>query len=132
MYNYLESLEQVDWTAFKSILAQDNFDNGRTPEQLKLSYSNSAHVIFVYHENDIIGSARALSDGVCNAYLIDVWTYSPYRKQGVATQMIKLLKSKVTGQHLSLFTDNPSFYKHLNFEIEPTGMSCVVGTWLKK
>ena len=32
--------------------------------------------------------ARLLSDGVCNAYLVDVWTMSVYRRQGIASRMI--------------------------------------------
>ena len=50
--------------------------------------------------------ARLLSDGVCNAYLVDVWTASSHRRQGIAAQMLRLLIDAVPGQHIGLQTDD--------------------------
>ena len=67
----------------KAVLQQDDFDNGRSPAQLQASFERSASVCIVYAGADIIGTARALSDGVCNAYVVDVWTLSAWRRQGI-------------------------------------------------
>ena len=39
----------------------------------------------------MVGMARLLSDGVCNAYLLDVWTMSAYRRHGIGTAMVRQL-----------------------------------------
>jgi len=80
------SLEGIDWEQAKADLAADQFDNGRTPEALRRSFEQSQHVAFARDGDRLVGMARLLSDGVCNAYLLDVWTASAYRRQGIASR----------------------------------------------
>jgi len=128
---YVTDLKQIDWQEMKSTLAADAFDNGRTPEQLQASFENSYATVIAYINAQIVGTARVLSDGVCNAYIVDVWTLTQYRKQGIATAMMKLLLAKLEGQHVYLFTDDSiEFYEKLGFEAQPTGLGTVVGQWL--
>ncbi len=130
---YRMDLTGVDWFEMKATLLQDNFDNGRTPEQLKESFENSYAVCIAYAGERIIGTARVLSDGVCNAYVVDVWTLSAYRRQGIASQMMRLLLERLPGQHVYLFTDEAAdFYRQLGFQERGLGMELVVGTWLDK
>jgi len=129
---YKTSLSDVDWEQMKKILAEDNFDNGRTPEQLRESFVNSYASVVAYDGQHIIGTARVLSDGVCNAYVVDVWTFSPYRNRGVARRMMEMLEAGLEGQHVYLVTDDAvDFYRRLGFNVQPTGMSKVVGEWLR-
>ena len=75
--------------------------------------------------------ARLLSDGVCNAYLVDVWTQSAYRRQGIAATLVEMLADAVPGQHIGLQTDDAqAFYTALGFQPQPEFWSRVVGTWL--
>jgi predicted GNAT family acetyltransferase len=128
---YKTNLEGVDWAALKNLLEEDDFDNGRTPEKLQESFKNSHAVVFALDGERVIGKARALSDGVCNAYVVDVWTYSSYRNQGIASRMMAHLMEKLPGQHVYLFTDNAeAFYKKLGFRRQGIGLFKVVGQWL--
>jgi predicted GNAT family acetyltransferase len=130
---YKMDLINVDWEALKIRLSEDDFDNGRTPVQLRESFENSYATCFAIDGGKIIGKARVLSDQICNAYVVDVWTYSPYRKQGIASQMMKHLMEKLPGQHVYLFTDEETvpFYHQLGFKEQETGLGRVVGEWLK-
>ena len=75
--------------------------------------------------------ARLLSDGVCNAYLVDVWTMSAYRRQGIASAMVRRLVESVPGQHVGLQTDDAQeFYAALGFGQQPEFWSLVSGRWL--
>lgn len=128
---YVTDLKQIDWQEMKSTLAADAFDNGRTPEQLQASFENSYATVIAYINAQIVGTARVLSDGICNAYIVDVWTLTQYRRRGIATAMMKLLLAKLEGQHVYLFTDDSiEFYEKLGFEAQPTGLGTVVGQWL--
>jgi predicted GNAT family acetyltransferase len=122
----------VDWSQLKSSLVSDDFDNGRTPEQLRKSFENSQSVVLAFADGQVIGTARALSDGVCNAYVVDVWTHSAYRRRGVATRMMHLLLEPLEGQHIYLFTDDAKeLYRKLGFAPQSVGMGKVEGEWLK-
>ena len=130
---FRNDLSNVDWPALKSAVAADEFDNGRTPDQLQRSFENSYAVCIAWEDGQLIGTARALSDGVCNAYLVDVWTASHFRSRGVASQMIESLLCHLEGQHVYLQSDpeTADFYRGLGFVEQPLGLSQIVGQWLK-
>ncbi len=129
---YQRHLEGVDWAEMKRAVAADDFDNGRSPEQLRQSFANSYASCIAYVEGEIIGTARLLSDGVCNAYVVDVWTMRRCRRRGIATAMIETLLRDVPGQHVYLFTSRETmpFYQKLGFIPQGVGLSRVVGRWL--
>ena len=128
---YTQTTDGVDWARLKDDLTADDFDNGRTPDELRRSFENSAVVAFARDGDRIIGKARALSDGVCNAYVVDVWTHSDYRRRGIASRLMGLLAERLEGQHIYLFTDDAeAFYHSLGYRRQGVGMSVVVGRWL--
>jgi len=126
-----DSLEGIDWPRVKADLAADDFDNGRSPEALRRSFEQSQHVAIARDGAIVVGTARLLSDGVCNAYLVDVWTSSAYRRQGIATAMLRALIERVRGQHMGLQTSEAqAFYGSLGFRPQPEFWSLVAGRWL--
>jgi GNAT superfamily N-acetyltransferase len=113
-----ESLEGIDWAQAKADLTADDFDNGRSPGALRASFERSQHVVI----------AR---DGVCNAYLLDVWTMSAYRRQGIGAAMVRQLMAHAPGQHIGLQTDDAeAFYTSLGYRHQPVFMSAIAGEWL--
>ncbi len=125
------SLAGIDWVQAKADLRADSFDNGRSPAALQRSFEQSQHVAIARDGERVVGMARLLSDGVCNAYLLDVWTASSHRRQGIASAMIRFLADQVPGQHIGLQTDDAqAFYASLGFRAQPEFLSLVVGEWL--
>ena len=128
---YKRDLDGVDWDEMKATLQVDDFDNGRTPAQLKVSFERSYATCIAYINNQIVGTVRVLSDGVCNAYIVDVWTLTAHRNQGIARTMMQQLLAELQGQHVYLFTDSAvDFYKKLGFVERPVGLEIVIGRWL--
>jgi GNAT superfamily N-acetyltransferase len=124
-------VDRVDWHQAKADLGNDEFDNGRSAQALRLSFVHSQHVALAWANEHLVGMARMLSDGVCNAYRVDVWTASAFRRQGVGARMVKYLLDQIPGQHVGLQTDDAeAFYRSLGFRAQPEFMSVVVGTWL--
>jgi predicted GNAT family acetyltransferase len=125
------SPEGIDWAEAKADLAADDFDNGRSPAALRRSFERSQHVAFARDGGRVVAMARLLSDGVCNAYLVDVWTQSAYRRRGIASTLVRMLLEEVPGQHVGLQTDDAqALYESLGFRPQPEFWSRVVGTWL--
>jgi hypothetical protein len=91
-------LSGIDWVVLKNVLASDHFDNGRSPDQLQRSFVNSQIVCIAWSGGQVIATGRVLSDGVGNAYMIDVWTHVPCRRLGVATQEVHKLCAGLSGQ----------------------------------
>src|ERR1700745_1255300 len=119
-----ESLEGIDWAQAKADLTADDFDNGRSPGALRASFERSQHVVIARDGDRVVGMARLLSDGVCNAYLLDVWTMSAYRRQGIGGAIVRQLLDCVPGQHVGLQTDDAqAFYASLGYRYQPAFMS---------
>src|SRR5258705_8537173 len=120
------SLDGVDWAQAKADLAADDFDNGRSPGALRASFEHAQHVAIARDGDRVVGMARMLSDGVCNAYLLDVWTVSSHRRQGIASALVRFLADLVPGQHIGLQTDDAqAFYATLGFRAQPEFLSLV-------
>lgn len=132
LIEYRSDLTGVDWEALKKDLIADDFHNGRTTQQLRLSFENSACVAMAFDDTRCIGNGRLLSDGVGNAYVVDVWTQSDHRRQGVASKIMAMLIRQVPGQHIYLQTDDAvHFYRSLGFREQPAGMSMIAGDYLQ-
>jgi len=129
---YTTDPSAVDWEVLKKDLIHDDFHNGRTTRQLRLSFENSQVQIYAIDGPQCIGTARALSDLVGNAYVIDVWTLTSYRNQGIASQMMNQIIELCPGQHIYLTTDDAvPFYSQLGFTEQPTGMQIISGEYLQ-
>jgi GNAT superfamily N-acetyltransferase len=128
---FSSELAGVDWAALKQALVADDFDNLRSPDQYRRSHENSHAVVFGRCDGQYVANGRILSDGVCNAYLVDIWTASPFRRRGIGREVVTRLLATVPGQHVALFTDEMAqFYQTLGFRPQAGGMSKVVGSWL--
>jgi GNAT superfamily N-acetyltransferase len=130
---YSTSAEGIDWQRLKADLVADGFDNGRTAAELERSFRGSFRRVCAFDGARVIGTVRALSDGVCNAYVVDTWTHSAYRRRGIARRMMEFLCEPLAGQHVYLFTDDQlPFYAACGFQPRGTGMERVIGVWLNR
>jgi len=128
---YSTTCDQIDWVALKIDLGADHFDNGRTPAQMERSFRGSYRCAFARDGRRIVGTGRALSDGVCNAYVVDMWTHSAHRRHGIGRRILDLLCESLSGQHVYLFTDDcQGFYAACGFTSRGVGMERVIGRWL--
>jgi ribosomal protein S18 acetylase RimI-like enzyme len=131
MIHYQSDLAGVDWELLKHDLIADDFHNGRTTSQLRRSFENSAIVAMGFDGERCIATGRMLSDGVGNAYVVDVWTHSAYRSRGIGRAIMEQLIAAVPGQHIYLQADDSAgFYEKLGFAEQPKGMYLVVGRYL--
>jgi predicted GNAT family acetyltransferase len=129
--DYSISVEGVDWAALIASLAADRFDNGRTPHQMEASFRSSYRCVIARDGTKVVATGRALSDGVCNAYIVDVWTQSAYRRRGIGRRVVEMLCQALSGQHVYLFTDDRrDFYAACGFVPRAIGMQRIVGEWL--
>jgi ribosomal protein S18 acetylase RimI-like enzyme len=132
MVKFRTDLQGMDWESLRRDLIADDFHNGRTTDQLRLSFENSAVVAMAFDCDHCIANGRMLSDGVGNAYVIDVWTQSEYRRKGIAREIMRHMIEAVPGQHIFLQTDDQiEFYESLGFVRQPVGLSLVAGRYLE-
>ena len=101
---YQTNSSGVNWEELRQDLVKDEFNNGRTSKQLQLYFEKSQVQVYVFDGERCISTARALSDGVCNACVVDVWTQTGYGQRGVASRRLGKIVSGCPGRTVSLCT----------------------------
>ena len=111
----------------------------RTIEDLKIAIANSDPVVSVWNKEQLIGFARATSDGIYRGTIWDVVVHPEYRGAGIGR---KLVETVLTHPHLNrvervylMTTHKQSFYKQIGFEPNQTTTmvlynSDLSATWL--
>ena len=127
-----DTLDGVDWARAKADLAGRRLRQRPVARGAAARRSRSRSTSSIAHDGDrVVGMARLLSDGVCNAYLIDVWTASSHRRQGIASAMVEHLAERCRASTSACRPTTPqAFYASLGFRPQPAFMSLVAGRWL--
>lgn len=99
---------------------------------LRLALPGSCAVAGAFCNGELVGIARALSDGVSDAYIQDVTVSKEYRKQGIGGKLVTVLADELTSRGIDWIglvgvpgTEN--FYASLGFESQKGHT-----LWLKK
>lgn len=84
--------------------------------KVSIILNNSTHIAIAKLDDNIIGFARALSDGGFNAAIYDVVVCPEYQKRGIAKLLLENLLAQfedLSCIHLISTTGNEAFYKKL-------------------
>lgn len=97
------------WTAYTA-----------APEKLLRAVENSLHVVTAWENDQLVGLARAVGDGVSILFVQDVLVHSSFHHGGVGTQLVAMLLSAFPDvrQVVLLTDDSPAsaaFYSSLGF-----------------
>ena len=74
-------------------------DNGLyTYDQLYGAICNSWFSISIYHNENLIGYGRIISDGIYQTFICDVIVHPDYQKQGIGKKIMSTLLKKCEGR----------------------------------
>ncbi|MCL1696856.1 GNAT family N-acetyltransferase [Lysinibacillus sp. BPa_S21] len=93
---------------------------------IKKVFNASTHQVFAVKDHQIIGFARALSDGVFNAAIYDVVVHKDYQGRGIARTLLEDIIQQledVSCIQLIVTTGNEPFYEKIGFKKLKTGMA---------
>lgn len=118
-----ETDQQVDVSVLRKL--QRLFQVGafwageRCLEDWAVAIANSYPIISVWDREELIGFARATSDGIYRAMVWDVVIHPDYRGQGLGRQLVQTLlahpqMNRVERIYLTT-THQQSFYEHIGF-----------------
>ena len=114
----------VDWNAVYETLKRVGMGHF-SPELHRKAFEASQATVFAYSENRLVGFARALSDGVCQAALYDVAVVPEFQRQGIGAQLVKTLLIQFTHLNVILYSSpgKEDFYRKLGMRKMKTGMA---------
>ena len=111
---------RLDFDAVWHYLSTDAYwHRWRTREDVERQFRGAWRVIGVYAESgDLVGFARAVSDGVSDAYLADVYVAPSHRGRGIGGRMVEAMVEEGLGARFRWFLstrDAHSLYTRYGF-----------------
>lgn len=111
----------VDWNRLAHIFVDAHFAT-RLPADLQKAFTNSYACCFAFHihhgcDSALLGAARAISDGVYYAVVLDVVVATEHQGHGVGRALMTALLAQLPLEKIYLTAppDKQDFYKKLGF-----------------
>lgn len=93
-----------------------------TEEKVKMMLStNASHYLVIEEDHKIVGFSRYLTDEVMTTFLAELIIDKPYRRKGLAGQLIAEIHKKHPLTRIELISDVDEFYKSVGFQSVGTG-----------
>ena len=114
----------VDWTAVHGTLKRVGMGHF-SPERHRQAFEASRAAVFAYACGRLVGFARALSDGVCQAAIYDVAVVPEFQRQGIGAALVRALLSRLEGLNVILYASpgKEDFYRKLGLRKMKTAMA---------
>ena len=122
---WLSSPDSIDWTELSNLYRIAPLGE-KSPEHLRLAFSNSMFKCFVLADGKLVGAGRAVADGIDCSYLCDVAVHPQLQGQGLGKAIIEKLKALSAGHRKIILYANPGkegFYRKLGFLRMRTAMA---------
>jgi len=116
---------RIDVDAVHAYISEQSYwGRGRTRERVQRTIAGSTRVVGLYHGEQQVGFARAVSDGVTVAYLADVYVLPAFRGRGLGLELVRELVDGADGRQVRWLlhtADAQGLYRKLGFsEEQPT------------
>jgi aralkylamine N-acetyltransferase len=120
---FTEDLSAIDWVKLARIFELAPL-GVRDPGKLRETFTNSSARCFVWHEGELIGAGRAITDGIAYAAIFDVVLLPEYQGKGIGRQMMTFLaeRSKAGNIILHSVPGKEEFYRKLGYCMMKTAM----------
>ncbi|GAB4334914.1 MAG: hypothetical protein OHK0047_23940 [Leptolyngbyaceae cyanobacterium] len=122
---FCDQRSQVDLYQLQNLFQTAAFwARDRKLEDLEIAIANSDPVISVWNDPDLIGFARATSDGIYRATIWDVVIHPDYQGAGLGRKLVQTVLShpklyRVERVYL-MTTQQQTFYEKIGFEANST------------
>jgi len=122
--------ENISWVELARVLELAPLGKKRDPEKLEIAFKNSMIKVFAFDGEKLVGTGRALSDGVWRAAIYDVAILPEYQNKGIGGKIVEYLVQN-SGVDVIMLYANPGkepFYKKFGFRKMKTAMAIMANT----
>lgn len=123
-YNVKVNCDNINYEAVHEVIQRSGLST-RSIELTKRAFEGSSLKVFVFDEDKLIATGRAISDGVYQAAIYDIAVLPEYQKDGVGKLLIEEINKRLEGFNILLYAKPTAvgFYKKLGYYNMKTGMA---------
>lgn len=106
----------VDWEALCALMGRTGLGD-RQPARTEAVFVGSYACCFAWDQTQLIGCARAISDGITSSAVYDVYVDPSYQGRGVGRALMANLLARLPKRSVMLISThgNEEFYRKLGF-----------------
>lgn len=121
--HFTDATDGIDWEKLADIFRCAPLGD-RDAAGLREAFTNSGLRCFAWHQSELIGAGRALTDDVRYTVIFDVVVLPEYQGQGIGKQIMAYLteKSKAPNLLLQAVPGKEGFYQKLGYRKLKTAM----------
>jgi ribosomal protein S18 acetylase RimI-like enzyme len=118
-------IDKISWEELARVLELAPLGKKRDPEKLEQAFRNSLLRVFAFHDTELIGTGRALSDGVWRAAIYDVAVLPEYQEKGVGSKIVQHLVQAANVDVVMLYAapGKQAYYERFGFRNMKTAMA---------
>lgn len=116
--------KDINWVEVREVIEKAGLST-RTVELTEKAFKNSYRKVFIFDKSRLIGTGRAISDGIAQAAIYDIAVLPGYQKHGIGRLIMETLHEGLIDMNILLYA-NPTaqnFYKKLGYSKMLTGMA---------
>jgi len=120
-----DALDTVDWNELSELYRKAPLGN-KSPERLKMVFTNSMFRRFAYEDGVLVAAGRALADGADCSYVCDVAILPSHQGRGLGHELIAQLVELSRGHAKIILYSVPGregFYARHGFRRMTTAMA---------
>lgn len=124
-FDWVFAVDAVDWDQLSELLRIAPLHD-TPPSVLRVRFSNSRYVCFVYDGAKLVGAGRALADGNDCFYVADVVVHPEYQNSGLGKAIMLWFMERSAGHQKIILYAAPGkegFYHRLGFRRMKTAMA---------
>lgn len=121
-----EDVEKISWEELAKVIELAPLGR-RDIGKLETAFRNSEMRCFAYHDGNLIGAGRGISDGALRAAIYDMVVLPEYQGKGIGSMIMNYLLERANAEIIMLFA-NPGkepFYSRFGFRKMKTAMAIV-------
>ena len=121
--SFTDDASVIDWDRLSFIFKMAPLGK-RDPAKLREIFMNSGIRCFAWHEEELIGAGRAITDSIAYAAIFDVVLLPAYQGKGIGKQIMMFLveRSKAANIILHAVPGKEEFYRKLGYRRMKTAM----------
>ena len=115
----------ISWVELARLFEQAELGKKRDPGKIEIAFRNSLLKVFAFHDTELVGAGRALSDGVWRAAIYDVAVLPEYQGKGIGSTIIRHLVQSANVDVIMLYAapGKEAFYERFGFRKMKTAMA---------
>lgn len=127
----IREIRNIEKEKILDLYRANKWSSAKKPAELFCALKNSHSLVSAWSGEQLVGIGSAISDGSLVVFYPHLLVHPDFKKQGIGTKIMNVMKQKYNGFHAQILTTDAvtvGFYEKLGFQKDPDTISMSICT----